>query len=1187
MKLSKWMAAALSGIIAITGASVFQLPIAAAAEELLNDTFESGYGAWKGVGASLSLSTDQSHGGNTSLYCYDRTDTWGAPRCSLTGVVAAGQSYEITASAMYEGSGQQNMAIKMIYTDANGTDHYDQVAGAQATAGEWVTMTGNYTVPAGATGMILYVEMPNANIDQDYYIDDIIIAGERTTIELDDKFTSDFDDSTTQNWKGRGSASVELSTKYAHSGDTSLFVSGRTQLWNGATRSAADIMEAGGYYNVGTYVLYDGDQYSDTQKFSINLQYDLDGKENYYTIATETANKGEWTYVGSEFTVPAGATNFYLYVQTGYTSAPTDQDLMDFYMDDAIGEHLPDPAIQEDITALQDVYADYFKIGCACAGSEFAQNATRDLILKHYNSLTLGNELKPDSVLDQALSQAYVQETGDDTMPQISLNEADEMLKFAGANGIPVRGHVLVWHSQTPDWFFKENFDSDGAWVSKEKMTQRLENYIKIVMETLAEDYPDVEFYAWDVVNEAASDAGTIRDPGSNNEVSGQSAWVKVYGDQSYIQLAFQFARQYAPEGCKLFYNDYNEYSPAKRAYIISDILTPLIDAGLIDGMGMQSHISESYPSIDLYRESIQQYADLGLEIQITELDISEKSNEYADQLTLAQRYQDVFKLYKEMKDAGVNLTAVVLWGITDSTSWIGGYPLLFDKDYQAKPAYYAVIDTDSEVESIQTMTAYYYDGTEEDLERALEIGTAQYLNNKTTYFKAAWTDTGMVVRVYNPVWAEDINYSGGCEVYASQVFLYGSTENQEGHFIWNTFVNEDDAYVDAYAMISGEQLTGNVGDTVYLDVFNDGVGWNDTEFAWNNYLSMITSGEMIDDPPTCGIVTLANQPNYAEATYTETPIEIDGVIDDVWADANTIEVNNYSMGNGATGTSRMLWDENYVYVLTEVKDAVLSKASANAYEQDTVEVFFDENNHKTSSYESDDIQCRINYENDKTVTDGRSTDAFISGAAVTENGYLVEVAIPHTLGTFTSGQIVGFDVQVNDDGTGDGKRTSIANWNDLSGQGYINTCVFGVLKLVGDGSVTTTPTTTTPGETTTTTTVVTTVETGKTTSGVGEMTTTAETTTTSVTTGTDVSTETQNTTAIAGMSLCGDVNLDTVVNMSDVIMLNKGSIHVIDLSEQSARNGDCNADGQTDGNDAMILLQFMVQIVDHLPYTE
>ncbi len=143
-----------------------------------------------------------------------------------------------------------------------------------------------------------------------------------------------------------------------------------------------------------------------------------------------------------------------------------------------------------------------------------------------------------------------------------------------------------------------------------------------------------------------------------------------------------------------------------------------------------------SYPTIDLYKSAMQQYADLGLEVQVTELDISEKSNEYADQLALAQRYQDVFKMYKEMKDSGVNLSAVVIWGITDSTSWIGGYPLLFDKDYQAKPSYYAVIDTDSEVEKLQTMTAYRYDGTDADLERALEIGTAQYLSTKNRQYQ-------------------------------------------------------------------------------------------------------------------------------------------------------------------------------------------------------------------------------------------------------------------------------------------------------------------------------------------------------------------------------------------------------------------------------------------------------------------
>ena len=1149
------LAAVAAGALAISSLSLSGMVGSAAVEELMNDTFESGYGAWKGVGSSLSLSTEQSHGGGTSLYCYDRTASWGAPRCSLTGVVAAGQSYEISASAMYEGSGQQNMAIKMIYTDANGTDHYDQVATAQATAGQWVEMKGNYTVPNGATGMILYVEMPGANTDQTYYIDDVVIKGEKTEIQLDDKFESDFDNNTTQNWNGRGSAKVELSTKYAHSGTTSLYVSGRTQLWNGATRSASDIMEAGGYYKVGTYVLYDGDQYSDTQKFSINLQYDYNGKENYYTIATETANKGEWKYVGSEFTVPEGATNFYVYVQTGYTSAPKEQDLMDFYMDDAVGEHLPDPAIQDDIASLKDAYSDYFKIGCACAGSEFAQGATKDLIKKHYNSLTLGNELKPDSVLDQALSQKYVAETGDDTMPQISLNEADEMLKFAGENKIPVRGHVLVWHSQTPDWFFKENFDPNGEWVSKDKMTKRLENYIKTVMETLAKDYPDVEFYAWDVVNEAASDAGTIRDAGSNNEVNGQSAWVKVYGDQSYIPLAFEFAKKYAPAGCKLFYNDYNEYSPNKQAYIISDILKPLVEKNLIDGVGMQSHISMSYPTIDLYKSAMQQYADLGLEVQVTELDVSEKSNEYADQLALAQRYQDVFKMYKEMKDSGVNLSAVVLWGITDSTSWIGGYPLLFDKDYQAKPSYYAVIDTDSEVEKLQTMTAYRYDGTDADLERALEIGTAQYLNNGTTYFKAAWSDKGMVVRVYNPVRSDDIIIEG-CDAYVSQVFLYGSKTNQKGDFIWNGFVGENDAYVDAYAMIPGQELTGKVGDTVYLDVSSDAAGWNDTEYAQNNYLAR-TTGKTLDTLPTCGIVTLAEQPKYAEATKTETPITIDGDIDAAWADANTIDVNTYSMGNGATAVSKMLWDENYLYVLTEVTDPVLSVASANAYEQDTVEVFFDENNHKTSSYESDDIQCRINYENDKTVTDGRSTDAFLSGTKKTDKGYIVEVAIPYTIGSFHADQIVGFDVQVNDDGTGDGKRTSIANWNDLTGQGYINASGFGVLKLVGDGTIVTTVTTTTTDPTTST-------------------------TTTTTTASSPVTSDT--TEPLPSDLLFGDVNLDGKVNLTDAVLLNKAVADVVDLSEKAQKNADCKMDGEVNGNDAITLLQFLTHIIDTLP---
>lgn len=677
-------------------------------------------------------------------------------------------------------------------------------------------------------------------------------------------------------------------------------------------------------------------------------------------------------------------------------------------------------------------------------------------------------------------------------------------------------------------------------------MTQRLENYIKIVMETLAKDYPDVTFYAWDVVNEAASDAGTIRPAGSNNEVNGQSAWVKVYGDQSYIPLAFEFAKKYAPAGCKLFYNDYNEYSPNKQAYIISDILKPLIEKNLIDGVGMQSHISMSYPSIDLYRSAMQQYADLGLEIQVTELDISEKSNAYADQLALAQRYQDVFKMYKEMKDSGVNLSAVVIWGITDSTSWIGGYPLLFDKDYQAKPSYYAVVDTDSKVETIQTMTAYQYDGTDADLERALEIGTAQYLSSKTgrisTYFKAAWSDENMVVRVYNPAVSADTK--------GSYVAIYGNqVDSMEGFPIASQTITSDTEYIDLkWESSSNAGWEPKNGSTIHLDVFNNDAAWNCLDLA-KSFFDMMNESGSIDGGalPTCGIVTLAKQPKYAEATKTDTPITIDGDIDAAWADANTIDVNTYSMGNGATAVSKMLWDENYLYVLTEVTDPVLSVASANAYEQDTVEVFFDENNHKSTSYETDDIQCRVNYENEKTVTDGRSTDAFLSSAKKTASGYIVEVAIPHTIDAFHSNQIVGFDVQVNDDGTGDGKRTSIANWNDLSGMGYTDPSGFGVLKLIGtDTPVVTTTTTGATGTTTTTT-----------------------------------------TTRILppGSVLYGDVNLDNGVTLADLIIYQKYRRGAIELNPQQQLNANVDLqNAELDDQDTVMLLKFLIGSINSLP---
>ena len=443
-------------------------------------------------------------------------------------------------------------------------------------------------------------------------------------------------------------------------------------------------------------------------------------------------------------------------------------------------------------------------------------------------------------------------------------------------------------------------------------------------------------------------------------------------------------------------------------------------------------------------------------------------------------------------------------------------------------------------------MTAYQYDGTDADLERALEIGTAQYLSSKTgrisTYFKAAWSDENMVVRVYNPAVSADTK--------GSYVAIYGNqVDSMEGFPIASQTITSDTEYIDLkWESSSNAGWEPKNGSTIHLDVFNNDAAWNCLDLA-KSFFDMMNESGSIDGGalPTCGIVTLAKQPKYAEATKTDTPITIDGDIDAAWADANTIDVNTYSMGNGATAVSKMLWDENYLYVLTEVTDPVLSVASANAYEQDTVEVFFDENNHKSTSYETDDIQCRVNYENEKTVTDGRSTDAFLSGAKKTATGYIVEVAIPHTIDAFHSNQIVGFDVQVNDDGTGDGKRTSIANWNDLSGMGYTDPSGFGVLKLIGtDTPVVTTTTTGATGTTTTTT-----------------------------------------TTRILppGSVLYGDVNLDNGVTLADLITYQKYRRGAIELNPQQQLNANVDLqNAELDDQDTVMLLKFLIGSINSLP---
>ena len=519
----------------------------------------------------------------------------------------------------------------------------------------------------------------------------IVNAEDKTII-----YSSDFEDGDVSAWTNRGdndTTVITASEDNAVSGSKSLCAGERSKSWNGPAFRLDDKCEPGTAYLVSAQVM--GQYYT---SITVSFQYtDQGGEQHYENLAN--LNGAGWQEVKDlKVSYTEDMTDVYVYFEGGSDNIYID----DFTLKAATVYHP-----QTDIVSLKDVYADCFKIGTAVTTKELAPASTKELILKHFNSITPGNEMKPDALLDKNACLALA-ESGDDENPQVSLASAASILNFARDNNIPVRGHVLVWHQQTPTWFFKENYDENGEWVSKEKMLVRMENYIKNVFAAIEKEYPDVDFYAFDVVNECWLDDGSARKPGSQEEGSANSPWVKIFGDNSFIKPAFEFAKKYAPESCKLYYNDFNEYMPQKTDAIVAMVEEINSDGHYIDGIGMQSHLdarsgADAFPAVNVYKKALDKFCATGLDVQVTELDATVNGN--SDELLAAQAqyYSDIMDVIMEHKD---DISAVVFWGTTDDMSWRASkYPLLFNEDYTAKPAFDAIVDglevpTETETES-------------------------------------------------------------------------------------------------------------------------------------------------------------------------------------------------------------------------------------------------------------------------------------------------------------------------------------------------------------------------------------------------------------------------------------------------------------------------------------------------------
>ena len=338
-----------------------------------------------------------------------------------------------------------------------------------------------------------------------------------------------------------------------------------------------------------------------------------------------------------------------------------------------------------DEPVLKDAFAGRFRIGAAVNAGvwEGGQERVRATVERHFDSITAENEMKP--MFLQPREGEFHFET------------ADKFVAFGEKNKMKVIGHCLVWHQQMPRWFF---VGKDGHEVDRETLIDRMRTHITTVVGRYRG-----RIHGWDVVNEAFDDKGELHD----------SPWLRIIGSD-FVELAFRFAHEADPEA-ELYYNDFSMAAPGKRRGV-ARMVRDFRNRGVrIDGVGMQTHVNLTYPSLSDWEASLEAFAAEGVKVMVTEMDVSalpsawgltaeittrhdydEKYNPWKGgtlpdeiQKKLADRYEAFFNVLLRHSDV---VDRVTLWGVEDGGSWLNDFPmrgrtdfpLFFGRDGQMKP---------------------------------------------------------------------------------------------------------------------------------------------------------------------------------------------------------------------------------------------------------------------------------------------------------------------------------------------------------------------------------------------------------------------------------------------------------------------------------------------------------------------
>jgi len=341
--------------------------------------------------------------------------------------------------------------------------------------------------------------------------------------------------------------------------------------------------------------------------------------------------------------------------------------------------------VPEPTDGLKDAYKDYFKIGVAVNNRNVQDPDQIKVVLREFNSITAENAMKPQPT--------------EPRKGEFNWEDADRIADFCRQNGIKMRGHTLMWHSQIGTWMYQ---DENGKLLPKEEFYANMKHHIQAIVNR----YKDV-VYCWDVVNEAVADSPVF--PGAPELRN--SPMYQIAGEE-FIYKAFEYAHEADPKAL-LFYNDYNDAEPAKSQRIYN-LVKRMKDAGVpVDGIGMQGHYNIYGPSMEDVDKAISLYSTIVKHIHVTELDIrvnedmggglrfNQGAAQVADwERTLQQdQYVNLFKVLRKHKDV---VDCVTFWNVSDKDSWLGvaNSPLLIDENYKVKPAYNAVKGFDPKMDN-------------------------------------------------------------------------------------------------------------------------------------------------------------------------------------------------------------------------------------------------------------------------------------------------------------------------------------------------------------------------------------------------------------------------------------------------------------------------------------------------------